>query len=346
MNGTFLRFTNTLILILIALLTLTGLYGLMWPWPSWLYEIHRIAAWAFVALIPWKTLIALRSLRRGLDRRFDRSAVIAVSILLATLTLLVLTFGLMWTWRVGPDLVWLGNYADAVISWHWMLALGLLPFFLFHLWRRWPRPKRVDFVSRRSALKLMTLGAAGVVGWGVAEVLARARQSAEAPRRFTGSREDGSFTGLGYPVTQTVGQGQLVIDRATWKLSVTGAVAATLELTYDDLLARPASEVTATLDCTSGWYTNQTWRGVPLKDLLAQAGLRSEAAAILLKDVSGYPAYFTLAEAEEILLATHSGGQAFDHWHGFPLRAVVPSRRGWQWVKWLTEIEVIGASQG
>ena len=342
MSGLILRFTNTLILTLIATLTLTGLYGLMWPLPAWLYEIHRIAAWAFVALIPWKALIALRSLRRGLDRRFDRSVVIVISVLLATLILLVLTLGVMWTWRIGPDVLWLGAYGDAVISWHWMLALGLLPLFGLHVWRRWPRPKRADFLSRRSALKLMALGAVGAAGWGLAEALARSRQRAEAPRRFTGSREEGSFTGLGYPVTHTVGQGQIKIDPATWALSVKGAVGTTLALTYDSILSLPASEVTAILDCTSGWYTSQVWRGVMLKDILAQAGLRAEAVAILLKDVSGYPAYLTLAEAEESLLATHSGGQVFDHWHGFPLRAVVPSRRGWQWVKWLTEIEVIG----
>ena len=341
MKGLLLRYTNTLILTLVILLTLTGLYGLMWPQPPWMYEVHRAGGWALIALIPWKSVISLRSLRRGLDRRFDRSVVVGVSVLLAALTLLVLAFGLMWTWRVGPDLLWLGTYGDAVISWHWMLALGLLPLLALHVWRRWPRPKRADLLSRRSALKLTALGATAVLGWGLAESLARARQDAQAPRRFTGSREQGSFTGMGYPVTNSVGQGRIVLDPATWKLTLGGAVENPLTLTYADVLALPSSEVTATLDCTSGWYTTQVWRGVPLAGLLARAGLRPEAIAILLKDVSGYPGYFTLAEASEILLATHSGGQAFDHWHGFPLRAVVPSRRGWQWVKWLTEIQVL-----
>lgn len=341
MMGWFLRFVNTLILTLVVLLTLTGLYGLMWPLPGWMFDVHRTAGWAVIALIPWKAIISLRSLRRGLDRRFDRSAVVGVSVLLAALTLLVITFGLMWAWRAGPDLLWVGLYGDAVISWHWMLALGLLPLFALHVWRRWPRPKRTDFLSRRSALKLMALGAAGVAGWWISESLARTRANPASPRRFTGSREEGSFTALGYPVTNTVGQGQIVLDPETWRLTLGGAVKNPLTLTYADVLGLPASEVTAMLDCTSGWYTTQVWRGVPLVDLLAQAGPRPEALAILLKDISGYPAYFTLAEAQEILLATHSGGQVFDHWHGFPLRAVVPSRRGWQWVKWVTEIEVL-----
>jgi DMSO/TMAO reductase YedYZ molybdopterin-dependent catalytic subunit len=60
-----------------------------------------------------------------------------------------------------------------------------------------------------------------------------------------------------------------------------------------------------------------------------------------LRGVANYTAPFTLAQAKEILLATYVGEEILNHVHGFPLRAVVPSRRGWHWVKWLTEIEVI-----
>lgn len=340
-SGVVLRFTNGLILLLISLLTLTGLYGLVWPLPAWMFELHRAASWALVALTPWKVAISWRSLKRGVDARFDRNVMIAASLLLATAIFTVLILGLMWTWRVGPDLLWVGSYGDAVIAWHWMLALGLLPIFALHVWRRWPRPRRADFLTRRSALKLTALGAAAVVGWGVAEYLARARQNADAPRRFTGSREQGSFTGLGFPVTHMVGQGQIQPDPATWTLALRGAIKNPLTLTYADVLAWPASEVTATLDCTNGWYTTQIWRGLPLVEVLKQAAPTSNAVAVILRDVSGYVAYFTLAEAQEILLATHSGGQVFDHAHGFPVRAVAPSRRGWQWVKWLAEIEVV-----
>jgi DMSO/TMAO reductase YedYZ molybdopterin-dependent catalytic subunit len=268
---------------------------------------------------------------------------LAVSLILAALVVSVLAFGVMWAWRLGPDQLGVAGYADAVISWHWMVALGLLPLLALHVWRRWPRPKRADFAGRRQALKALALAGAGLGGWALAALVAGARGRAEAARRFTGSREEGSFTGLGYPVTHTVGQGQIVLDAATWRLSVRGVVNRPLSLSYTEVLAFPAAEVTATLDCTSGWYTTQTWRGVPLIDLLRQAGPLPGAVGFVLKDVSGYPAFFSLAEADEILLATHSGGQTFDHWHGFPLRAVVPSRRGWQWVKWLTAIEVAGA---
>jgi DMSO/TMAO reductase YedYZ molybdopterin-dependent catalytic subunit len=68
------------------------------------------------------------------------------------------------------------------------------------------------------------------------------------------------------------------------------------------------------------------------------------ALGIVLKSIQDYTAAYTLEQAQEILLATHVGGEVLNHSHGFPLRAVVPSRRGWQWVKWLTEIEVIVVS--
>src|SRR5919109_2592809 len=86
-NGTNLRFINALILILFCILSLTGLYGLVWPFPSALFEIHRIAGWALIVLIPWKVVIALRSLSRGLSRRFDRNVMLLISLLLSVSTL-------------------------------------------------------------------------------------------------------------------------------------------------------------------------------------------------------------------------------------------------------------------
>jgi DMSO/TMAO reductase YedYZ molybdopterin-dependent catalytic subunit len=342
MKSTFLRFTSTSILIILGLLTITGLFGLMWPMPEWMFEVHRGASWALVALLPAKALISLASLRRGFDRRFNRSVVIGVSLILTTMLLAVIVFGLLWTWRIGPDILWIGSYGDAIISWHWMLALALIVPLAIHVWRRWPKPKLADFTERRSLLKMLALGGLGAAGWAVAETVARTRAIPEAARRHTGSREEASFSGLAFPVTHTLGQGQIQIDTATWKLKVHGAVNKPLDLSYDQLLAMRATDITATLDCTSGWYTTQIWRGIPLPDLLTEAQVQPQAVAIVLKDVSGYSAYFTYGEAMELLLSTHVGGQAYDHWHGFPIRAIAPSRRGWQWVKWLTEIEVVG----
>ena len=347
MSGTNLRFINTLILSLLLILTLTGVYGLFFPFPSFLFEIHRIAAWALILLIPWKAIISIRSLGRGVDRRLVRNVMIAVSVVASIATIIIIIFGLMWKWNLGEYYLWIAGYGYSAIGWHWGIALYLLlPLFLIHVWRRWPRPKKTDFTGRRQALKLLGLGVASAATWSLAEVIARSLENPEVPRRFTGSREEGSFAGNDHPVTSGPNQGKIKLDSSTWKLMLTGAVTTPLMLKYADVLALSTSEVTAILDCTGGWYTTQIWRGIRLTDLLAQAGLREQAAAIVLKGISEYTASFTLAQAQEILLATYVSNEVLNHVHGYPLRAVVPSRRGWHWVKWLTEIEVVTISSG
>ena len=341
MSGTNLRFINILILILFCVLGLTGLYGFVWPFPSTLFEIHRVSGWALIVLLPWKGIIAWRSLNRGLTLRFDRGVMVIVSVLLSIATILILILALRWTWQMDSYYVWIGPFAYSAIGWHWGIAFGLAPFFILHAWRRWPRPKQVDFAGRRQFLKLMGVGTAAIVGWGAAEALAKSIENTKAQRRFTGSREKGSFAGLDYPVTSGADQGRIRLDPSTWKLTVKGSVKRPLKLTYNDVLTLSTSEVTATIDCTGGWYSTQIWRGVPLIDLLTEAEAQGSVTMIVLKDISGYTAYLAPSEIPEILLATHVGGQVLDHWHGYPLRAVVPSRRGGHWVKWLTEIEII-----
>jgi DMSO/TMAO reductase YedYZ molybdopterin-dependent catalytic subunit len=201
----------------------------------------------------------------------------------------------------------------------------------------------VDFAGRRQALKLMGFGAAALASWGAAETLARAMARTGSERRFTGSREGGSFAGNAHPVTTAPGEGKIKLDPETWRLQVTGAVDTPLSLTYAEVLDLSTSELTATLDCTGGWYTVQTWRGVRLRELLSRAQAQEGAAGLILRGLQGYTAPFTLSQAGEILLATHVTGEVLSHAHGYPLRAVVPSRRGWHWVKWLTEIEILGA---
>jgi len=341
MSATNLRFINTLILILFGILALTGLYGLFWPFPSILFEFHRTAAWAFILLIPWKFMISWKSLKRGVNLRLDRNVMIVVSIVLSVATLGIIVLGLMWKWNLGEYYTWIAGYGYTAIGWHWGIALGLAPLFLLHIWRRWPRPKKIDFTQRRQALKLLGVGTAAIASWGISNVVAKVLEDDGTTRRFTGSRERGSFSGLNYPVTSGADQGKIRLDPETWKLQITGAVNNPLILTYAEMLAQSTSEVTAILDCTGGWYSTQVWQGIRLMNLLDQAEIQPGAFGVLLKGVLDYSARFTLPQCNEILLATQVSGQILDHQHGFPLRAVVPSRRGWHWVKWMTEIEVV-----
>ena len=55
---------------------------------------------------------------------------------------------------------------------------------------------------------------------------------------------------------------------------------------------------------------------------------------------TGYRWSFTAEHARRCLLATRVGGEPLSHGHGAPARLVAPGRRGFQWVKWVTRIEV------
>jgi DMSO/TMAO reductase YedYZ molybdopterin-dependent catalytic subunit len=96
------------------------------------------------------------------------------------------------------------------------------------------------------------------------------------------------------------------------------------------------------LDCTLGWFTEQTWQGVKLASLLDLCSIAENVQMIRLESATGYAHYLPVSEARQVLLATHVGGEPLTHLHGAPLRAVVPTHRGWYWVKWLVKIEAAG----
>jgi DMSO/TMAO reductase YedYZ molybdopterin-dependent catalytic subunit len=309
------------------------LYG---TWLAWVFDVHRIGGFAVVALLPWKVSIVYRSLRRRVRGHGPWVSTLP-SLPMAVLLIAVLALGLMWMWRIGP---YQTVMAQTVIAWHWILGLAIIPLFVAHVMLRWPQPRAADFASRRAALRLFALGAAGVGGWLLGVALARTRATEQRPRRSTtGSRGFGQFTGNAFPVT---GEPVIDVDVSQWRLSVEGAVEAPLSLTYDDVLSLSAETRTEAVDCTSGWYSVQEWSGVPLAQLLEAAG-GLDAAGVRLVSATQYNHAYPMAEARTILLATHVGGEVLDPRHGYPLRAVVPDRRGWFWVKWLTRIDVLSS---
>jgi DMSO/TMAO reductase YedYZ molybdopterin-dependent catalytic subunit len=216
----------------------------------------------------------------------------------------------------------------------------VLPF-LLHAWRRWPRPRKVDLISRRAALKLLGVSAAALSAWWLSEILAGLRNLAEVPERLTGSRRQGYLSGNHFPITHTKAASKERTDPAIWRLRLVGALKEPLEFTYQQLLAHPVVEKEVILDCTLGWYTVQRWRGIPLQTLFEEAGISKGAVVVQLKSVTGYARSLPMREARGVLLATHVGDEELDYAHGYPIRAVVPSRRGWYWVKWLGRIEVL-----
>ena len=96
----------------------------------------------------------------------------------------------------------------------------------------------------------------------------------------------------------------------------------------------------------AGLMSNAIWKGVPLRDLLDQAGVLSGAARVRLQGVDNYTDTIPLEKAMQptTLLAYEMNGVPLPDRHGYPLRAIVPGYFGEKHVKWLTRIEVAYAN--
>ena len=177
---------------------------------------------------------------------------------------------------------------------------------------------------------------------------------------------------LRYPVTP-VGLHYLlihydvpVVEPETWRLTVRGE--RELVLGLEELRARPAAEVTVTMECAGNgrakldprpvsqpWLLEAVgtarWRGTPLRPLLDEAGV-GEAVEVLCtgldrgieaEEEQAFQRSLPLEEAlrDEVLLAYEMNGAPLPPQHGFPLRLVVPGWYGMTNVKWLARIELV-----
>lgn len=136
------------------------------------------------------------------------------------------------------------------------------------------------------------------------------------------------------------------VDAADWTLTVTGAVDSDLVLDYDDLTSRTPEHRFNTLRCVGESLNgkkldNAVWTGVPLMDLIDEAGLELEECCVMLRAADGYHVGFPLAALRNAFLAYGMNGEVLPRGHGYPVRALIPGHWGETNAKWLTEIEVL-----
>ena len=139
------------------------------------------------------------------------------------------------------------------------------------------------------------------------------------------------------------------IDPANWSMTIRGMVDNELTFTYDELLERAETIAPVTLSCVSNpiggnLVGNAVWRGIPLSELLDEAGVQAEATQIASRSVDGWTCGFPTEAAFDgrtALLAVGMNDEPLPLEHGFPARLVVSGLYGYvSATKWLKEIEL------
>jgi DMSO/TMAO reductase YedYZ molybdopterin-dependent catalytic subunit len=216
--------------------------------------------------------------------------------------------------------------------------------------RHLPNEEFTPSIGRR-AFVLSTIGLA-VAGGGAA--LARKLYRA-ATFSYDGTQYKGSIVkpitpnDRFYCVTKNVIDPK--VDSDVWHLEIDGLVQNPATWRFQDLMGFKPTAQETTLMCISngldaGLISNAVWKGLPLRDLLDQAGVLSGAARVRLQGVDNYTDTIPLEKAMELttLLAYEMNGEPLPDRHGYPLRVIVPGYFGEKNVKWLTRVEVTDAS--
>ncbi len=151
------------------------------------------------------------------------------------------------------------------------------------------------------------------------------------------------------------------IDPADYRLMLHGMVDKPLIFTLDDLKRFPRVNKVYFLECAAN--SGMEWRGaqlngcqythgmvhcvqytgVPLKLLLAEAGVKSGASWIMAEggDAAAMNRSLPISKAlDDCLVAYRMNGEMLRPENGYPARLVVPGWEGNIWIKWLRRLKV------
>lgn len=373
-----LHFWNAL---LITLLAMSGLllYSSFWRsvfgeaslWIKWLHII--IGLTSIVPVLAYLQLVAKhwKQLKGKLWQRFN---VIVVLLLLMSW---FMSGVLLWQYHaVGPAV------SNTALLVHDFLTWIGLPFMIYHSLTRRRRLKqpqrqrnmtgekvgtrllelesqpfytRKAFISSIIGAGLTILVGPSLLKWignlGTGQSFLTSNNESEsvnkllpAPRPLAdsdppiGGGASGSFRS--YTVT-----GIPSFNNDNWSFTIDGLVEEPVTWNWEQFVALKRSVSVSDFHCVTGWsvYRN-TWEGIPLKELLEKARVKSQARVVKLYSGDGvYTDSLTLKQADmdDVMVVMMHDGKPISDDLGGPVRLIMPQMYAYKSVKWLNKIELI-----
>jgi DMSO/TMAO reductase YedYZ molybdopterin-dependent catalytic subunit len=146
-----------------------------------------------------------------------------------------------------------------------------------------------------------------------------------------------------WPVLDAFGSPE--IDRANWKLRISGLVERPQGFSLAEFQALPRVKVFADFHCVTRWSRlGNIWEGVSTKELLRRAGIDPRAKFVICHAYdNGWTTNLPLADflADGALLADTHDGEPIPLEHGGPVRGLVPRLYAWKSAKWICGIELV-----
>jgi len=155
---------------------------------------------------------------------------------------------------------------------------------------------------------------------------------------------------------------QPVVADEDYRLRITGLVDRPLEITLAELKGMEKTEIDAGFECGGnrreifhGLIGNAKWGGVRLGDLLANAGIQDSGIEVVfygadkgtenirnvdVEQTFGRSMHIDDALRSEVMVAWEMNGVPLPHYHGAPVRLIVPGWYGVANVKWLDHIHL------
>lgn len=136
-----------------------------------------------------------------------------------------------------------------------------------------------------------------------------------------------------------------VFDSDTWRFKLDGLVERPAEWNWEQFLGIARKVQVSDFHCVTGWsvYKN-TWEGIPLSQLLKEAGVKPQAAYVKFYSGDGvYTDALTLEQAnmDDVMVAMLHDGKPIHRDYGGPARLIIPKMYAYKSVKWLNRIELI-----